>query len=126
MKYFTIEQREALERQLKSRAIELRREIDEALEHADSNSASQLSGRFQEIADLEQSGEFPALQRELRELSAVREAMRRLHTPDFGVCTICNAEIPYARLTAQPIATRCGACDSLAERSSAQPLHAAL
>lgn len=131
MKYFTIEQRETLEQQLKSRATELRREIDDVLEHADGDRSGPLASRFQKIedeavADLEQCSEFASLQRELRELGAIKEAMRRLHSPDFGVCMICNTEIPYARLTAQPIATRCRACEALAERPATQPLHAAL
>jgi RNA polymerase-binding transcription factor DksA len=100
MRYFTIEQRETLDRRLKERAAELRSEIDEALERADTSEAG--------------------------ELKQVGAAIKRLHTPDFGVCQDCGADIPYARLEAQPTAIRCRACEALTERTHAEHLHAAL
>ncbi len=63
--YFTIEQREALERLIRSQA----------------------------------SGDSS-------------ETLRRLHSPDYGVCQRCGADIPYARLAAQPAALHCAACES--------------
>ena len=131
MRYFTIEQRETLERQLRSRATELRREIDAALEHAECEDADHLAKRFKEIddealANLEEGIELASLLRDVQELRAVKEAIQRIHSPDFGVCADCEGEIPYARLKAQPMATRCRACEALSERASAQPVHAAL
>ena len=41
-----------------------------------------------------------------------RETLRRLHSPDYGVCQRCGADIPYARLAAQPAALYCAACES--------------
>ena len=46
-------------------------------------------------------------------------ALARLHEPDFGLCVDCNAEIPYARLSANPIATRCVSCQAKHERNAA-------
>ena len=37
-------------------------------------------------------------------------ALERLHAPDFGVCEICEADIPFVRLIADPLARRCPAC----------------
>jgi RNA polymerase-binding transcription factor DksA len=31
-------------------------------------------------------------------LAELGEALARLHTPDYGVCTHCGADIPYVRL----------------------------
>jgi RNA polymerase-binding transcription factor DksA len=44
-------------------------------------------------------------------LSEVGEALARLHTPDYGVCTHCGADIPYVRLEADPLLRRCPACE---------------
>lgn len=63
--YFTIEQREALERLIRSRVA----------------------------AEPELEG-----------------ALRRLHTPEYGVCEACGADIPFARLMAEPNARRCVNC----------------
>jgi len=40
-----------------------------------------------------------------------------LHEPDFGLCEDCHAEIPYARLAANPAAARCVDCQKLAEKA---------
>jgi phage/conjugal plasmid C-4 type zinc finger TraR family protein len=60
---------------------------------------------------------FTIQQRETlqRELEA---ALARLHEPDFGLCVDCDAEIPYARLSANPTATRCVTCQAQHERGA--------
>jgi RNA polymerase-binding transcription factor DksA len=37
-------------------------------------------------------------------------ALQRLHTPEFGVCESCGADIPYVRLAANPRLRRCASC----------------
>ena len=37
-------------------------------------------------------------------------ALRRLHTPEFGVCESCGADIPFVQLQANPLLTRCARC----------------
>ena len=37
-------------------------------------------------------------------------ALKRFHTPEFGVCASCEADIPFARLQANPRLTRCARC----------------
>lgn len=34
----------------------------------------------------------------------------RLHSPDYGVCRSCGADIPYVRLLEAPAAKLCAAC----------------
>lgn len=63
--YFTLEQRESLERRIRSR-------IEDAPTQA--------------------------------------ETLQRLHSPDYGVCRICGADIPYVRLLDEPTALYCAAC----------------
>ena len=94
MHYFTIEQREALQRQLAARAAELRAGFGSQPETGD------------EVAERE---------RERRELAYVESSLTRLHEPEFGLCTDCGAEIPFSRLQANPIAVRCLACQRIHE-----------
>ena len=101
MHYFTIEQRETLQRQLEARAAVLREEVGEDVK-----------------ADLNAEPEAVALKLDVIELRAVEAALARLHTPDFGLCEDCEAEIPYARLSANPTATRCIACQTQRERGA--------
>ena len=37
-------------------------------------------------------------------------AAERLHTPEFGVCEACGADIPFTRLMANPRLERCLGC----------------
>ncbi len=41
------------------------------------------------------------------ELAQVRTALQRLQSGEYGVCTVCGAQIEAGRLTAIPQATRC-------------------
>jgi len=99
--YFTIQQRETLQHQLEARAAVLREEIGEDTK-----------------ADLNAEPEAVALDLDVAELREVEAALARLHEPDFGLCVDCDAEIPYARLSANPAATRCVACQAKHERSA--------
>ena len=98
MHYFTIEQRESLRRQLAARAEELRAGF------------ANEPGSEDEIAERE---------RERRELAYVESSLQRLHEPEFGLCADCGAEIPYARLQANPIAVRCLPCQRIHEGKAA-------
>jgi phage/conjugal plasmid C-4 type zinc finger TraR family protein len=99
MHYFTLEQREALQRQLRQREAVLREEIGE-----------------DRMADLDREPEAAALERDVVELRDVERALGHLHTPEFGICVDCGTDIPYARLHAQPSAARCVACQAKVER----------
>jgi DnaK suppressor protein len=100
MHYFTLEQRESLQRQLEEREAALRAEIGD-----------------DRLADLNAEPEAAALERDVAELRDVESALARLHTPEFGLCTDCGAEIPYSRLRAQASAARCISCQSKRERA---------
>lgn len=52
---------------------------------------------------------------DLRELGAVSEALRRIQTDSYGLCTDCEAPIPFERLKVEPGALRCVACESARE-----------
>jgi RNA polymerase-binding protein DksA len=121
--YFTIQQRETLQGLLDRRAAELREAIAAALRATGNEHAAGLANHLEEtddepVADLESAIEIAALEREVHELRAIESAQRRLHEPDFGLCEDCAAEIPYARLSANPTATRCIGCQARRERGS--------
>lgn len=78
------------------------------------------------IVDLENALDVATLERSAGELRDIEHALERLHTPEFGICTDCAAAIPYPRLEAYPLATRCTACQSAFERTHAQAGHAKL
>ena len=123
MRYLTIEQRENLQRLLESRAAMLRGEIAAALRSSGDSRALSLANHLEEIddravADLESALDIAALERDVRELRAVQAAAERLHTPDYGLCADCGAEIPYVRLDVNPVATRCVGCQTRHERSA--------
>jgi len=56
------------------------------------------------------------LARDLAELAQVEQALRRLDEGRYGDCVGCGEPIPLQRLMAQPAASRCAACQALAER----------
>ena len=37
-------------------------------------------------------------------------AAARLHSPEYGVCESCGADIPFARMMADPGLRRCARC----------------
>jgi RNA polymerase-binding transcription factor DksA len=57
------------------------------------------------------------LEKQLRwtaqDASALRDALDRLHQPDYGVCIECRADIGFERLLADPHALHCRACARL-------------
>jgi len=55
-------------------------------------------------------------ERDLAELATVEAALRRLDTGHFGRCVACAEPIATERLTAQPWAMRCLACQTQYEQ----------
>jgi DnaK suppressor protein len=51
-----------------------------------------------------------------RELSAVSEALGRVHDESFGLCVDCESPIPFDRLRIEPWAARCVPCQTDLER----------
>ena len=113
MHYFTIEQREKLKASLQALGDRLRGEIAGHMTLPNHNAETDDAA----VAELETSLDVADLERATRQLRAVDAALDRVHEPDFGMCEDCYAEIPYARLSANPVATRCVACQKLAEKT---------
>ena len=48
-------------------------------------------------------------------LRAIDDALKRLHTGEYGECVDCGEDIPFSRLHAVPTATRCTRCEASQE-----------
>jgi DnaK suppressor protein len=131
MSYLTTEQRESLERALKLRLGVLRREITVALRQKDTPETMHLANRFEEtgddvLADIELSLDIATVERDLAELRSVLKALGRINSPGYGACSDCEADIPLARLRAEPAALRCVECQERYEHSHAGSAHSSL
>lgn len=68
-------------------------------------------------ATTEISEEFAMNEHETAELGAIDAALERLAQGLYGQCCDCGIDIPAARLEAWPVALRCIACQTAAEKS---------
>jgi len=59
---------------------------------------------------IEQRSELERAMRARLADPAMRAALGRLHTPEFGVCERCGGDIAFARLAANPALIRCAKC----------------
>ncbi|HSH06252.1 MAG TPA: TraR/DksA C4-type zinc finger protein [Burkholderiales bacterium] len=120
--YLTIEQREHLDALMHERITSLRAEIAEVLRKGGGDMAADAAREIESSSDaptaaLENALATAALEREAAALRDMLAARVRLHTPEFGVCADCGADIPYVRLEAMPTATRCVACQARFEHA---------
>jgi RNA polymerase-binding transcription factor DksA len=90
---------------LKSRLAEL----ELALQHAETEPLdADFAEQANQLEDLETDEALDAAH--LTEARAIRAALTRIANGSYGTCASCGAEIPQARLQAQPTAARCIAC----------------
>jgi len=66
------------------------------------------------------------LDHEVRALQTLDNARQRLNDKEFGLCEDCGEKIPLARLTANPAATRCVACQSHFEHTHGGHQHGSM
>jgi DnaK suppressor protein len=52
------------------------------------------------------------IQKARERLAEVDEALQRMDQGTYGICAVCEAPIPEARLEARPLAVRCVKCAS--------------
>lgn len=71
----------------------------------------QSVGRLSRMDALQQQAMANATQaRRLAETRQIKAALKRLDDLEFGYCEICGHDIPEARLTLAPTATKCLSC----------------
>ncbi len=110
---------DALQRKLQARAEALRGEVSSKLGDAASDAGGMNTGGDfgdQSYASSESSLDLAEAKRDIGELRAIDAALRAIGEGSYGMCASCGDEIPAPRLEAQPLALRCIACESKAER----------
>jgi RNA polymerase-binding protein DksA len=114
-------QQDEIEARLRERARALREEIRAQLSGSDDPMVVGLRDRLADtgdwaVADALSELDVAIVSRDLAELANVQSAQRRLAEGVYGTCADCGEDIPYARLAANPAATRCVACQERRER----------
>ena len=118
----TAAERSTLKQQLEERRRVLRSELATKLEAQDNPALLGLRNRMEEtddwaVADLETALDVAEVSRDAGELREVEAALLRIKDDTYGECVDCGNNIPYARLHANPSASRCIACQERVEAS---------
>jgi RNA polymerase-binding protein DksA len=118
----TAAERSALAKQLEERRRVLRGELAAKLETQDNPALLGLRNRMEEtddwaVADLETALDVAEVSRDAGELREVQAALLRMKDGTYGECIDCGNDIPFARLNANPSASRCIACQERVEAS---------
>jgi DnaK suppressor protein len=113
-----IELARALEERREQLAAEIRREAARARDETWSEVAGEVHDRADEsLADLVADLDSAEVSRDLAEVRELDAARARIADGSYGVCADCGADIPVARLHAQPAALRCVACQDRHEKT---------
>jgi len=109
---------------LRERRRVLREEIRQGLVKSGAAHHKDMAGMVSDagdesVANMLEDLELADVERDVRELRAVEDALSRLARPDFGDCADCGEPIGLARLLAWPAAARCVACQARHERGYA-------
>jgi RNA polymerase-binding transcription factor DksA len=110
-----------LRKRLEKRYQTLRTEIAATLVDSEREDYAALAGQVHDradesIADLLVDVRNADMDRDIGEARDVEAALARQRAGSYGVCTDCNAVIPFSRLDAYPTAKRCWACQEKHER----------
>jgi DnaK suppressor protein len=98
---------------------------------------SEQTGLFDAVNQYERTGDdriadclndmgIDQLQREIDELGEIVNARRRIVDGTFGVCVECGDHITPSRLSVNPAATRCLACQLKKETHTGEARHRAV
>ena len=114
--------RKALAAELAARKTQLTEEVREKLRESRELSTDTAPGEVVDGGDVSQAAVLAEVdraeaERDLTELAMIEAAERRLAEGTYGYCVTCGIAIPVSRLRANPTATRCTQCQTLAERA---------
>jgi DnaK suppressor protein len=108
----TAEQRADLRAELERQLARLQKSMsvtDEAMRTVELDQTA--VGRLSRIDSLQNQSLSKGLrERELVRLSLIREALQRMESGSYGLCTVCRAGIPIERLFVFPEAPECSDC----------------
>ena len=120
----TPDQRETLRAKLQQRRTQMVADLrDESISEDGTLAVRSHRGETDDEAVVEamDAVEIASTARDATELAAIDSALRRLDTPDFGVCIDCGADIEPARLMAEPTVLRCTVCQQRYEHQHLTP-----
>ena len=120
--------RAALEAQRKNLIKAMQAALDESGQTQFAEVLGRASGDSADEALAVTLGNLSAarLDHEVRALQTLDSARLRLNDKEFGLCEDCGEKIPFARLTANPAATRCVACQSHFEHTHGGHQHGSM
>ncbi len=72
----------------------------------------------QASADALEEIQFADRRHSIEEVREIEEALVRMHSGSYGICTDCGADIGITRLRVCPTAQRCRGCQDVYERSA--------
>jgi DnaK suppressor protein len=111
----TPEQKQHIASTLAQRRSQLIDEIRGELARAGHQHFADLAGEVTDagdasVADLLVDQDIALVGRQVKELTQIETAQKRLNGAEYGACEACGAEIGVPRLLAVPFATRCIGC----------------
>ena len=122
----TRQQLDELKHIMESRCLALADEIRAGASRTRDESAGTLASGHLDSGDAAVADQIVDLDnaelvRDVCELRELEAAQARLGAGSFGRCVDCHEEIAYARLLAQPSASRCVDCQHIHESTHAHP-----
>ena len=120
MSHYTGSQRKSIAAALAGRQRDLAAAVRAELAHSgDQHLIDPVHDRGEEAIANELSDlEHLLSEQHVRELRAVEAARARLEAGTLGECAECGGDIGFARLTANPVAVRCVACQAAFEKKA--------
>ena len=120
----TSQQMQTLRRSIAARMRALADELRGDAERAREESYGALAGPVTDeadasVADMLSDLDNAELSRDLAELRGLEAARSRMAAGSYGACADCGEDIPFARLSAEPGALRCIACQRVHEKTYA-------
>src|SRR5262245_44088475 len=108
-----------LHKSLMARRAELRRRLGGELEDLGTFTGTNATGDIADAAFDSGTEEISSQLAELeaRELSQIERSLIRLKQGKYGLCEVCQAKIPVARLNVLPFSTTCIKCQREMENS---------
>ncbi|MEA3476438.1 MAG: TraR/DksA C4-type zinc finger protein [Candidatus Cloacimonadota bacterium] len=105
----------------RERTVKIIENIDKTWSKSIRDSVGDISAYATHMADLgtdsnEREKETYMLERELKNLKKLDQALKRIYDNTYGICRFCGKEIPESRLRAIPFAEFCIKCQRNEER----------
>lgn len=99
----------------------LAEEVQAELERSGESNYIDLAGGVHDtadesMADLLSDLSAESVHRQINEMRAIEQALRRVREGEYGACVECGADIGFERLLAYPTAARCITCQTHKEK----------